>query len=502
MSKRLNLGLLGLAGAASLALVATAFAAEPTVTPLQVTGVPMEVATEGLTVAEMAVHSAELSRWLSQERPAGVIDSSARVQLTPEQINSIEFPVQVDGEPLQVGLVVPMTSRVSVQGLGTTGRGKAIEQVQGGTLVPTLDGGYIWSVAITSESAGGIRVHVENVNLPAGAELYFYSQNDEAYGPFTGTGPDGTREFWTPSVFGSEGVLQLRVNGDVDVNELQNLTLKVTEVGHIGRGVFGLPEEAGSNIASFCPTNASCVVNNDCINQPIVTPNESAVAKMIWVSGGFIFTCTGGLIADNVGTSQIPYFLTANHCLSKANTNLEAFFQYKTPCNTTTNCTGTWDDAPAGSFAGKTVGVTVKKTNRRGDYSLLQLNQNPPAGSVFLGWNSVAVSGSNNTLLYRISHPSGAPQAYSDQTVSTTAPTCQGWPRGERIYSRGVTGATEGGSSGSPVVNASSQIVGQLSGSCGTNNSNVCDNVNNATVDGAFAFYFASVKPFLCVGCP
>jgi hypothetical protein len=39
--------------------------------------------------------------------------------------------------------------------------------------------------------------------------------------------------------------------------------------------------------------------------------------------------------------------------------------------------------------------------------------------------------------------------------------------------------------------------VGQLSGSCGFNTGDPCDDVNNATVDGAFAYYYASVQPFL-----
>jgi hypothetical protein len=81
--------------------------------------------------------------------------------------------------------------------------------------------------------------------------------------------------------------------------------------------------------------------------------------------------------------------------------------------------------------------------------------------------------------------------------VSTSAPTCTGWPRGERIYSRLTLGATDGGSSGSPVVNSSDQVVGQLSGGCGTNVNDPCDAVNNATVDGAFAFYWSSVQPIL-----
>jgi hypothetical protein len=47
------------------------------------------------------------------------------------------------------------------------------------------------------------------------------------------------------------------------------------------------------------------------------------------------------------------------------------------------------------------------------------------------------------------------------------------------------------------VVNASDQVVGQLSGACGTNVNDPCDSASNATVDGALAFYFATVKPFI-----
>ena len=88
-------------------------------------------------------------------------------------------------------------------------------------------------------------------------------------------------------------------------------------------------------------------------------------------------------------------------------------------------------------------------------------------------------------------------EAYSEHEVDLNAPTCLSWPRGERIYSRDIFGATEGGSSGSPVLNAQAEVVGQLSGACGTNVYDECDAVNNATVDGAFAHYYAKVQPFL-----
>jgi V8-like Glu-specific endopeptidase len=217
---------------------------------------------------------------------------------------------------------------------------------------------------------------------------------------------------------------------------------------------------------------------------------------MQWVAGAYIYTCTGGLIADSDTTTQIPYFLTANHCLSSNRTaqSLETYFQFSIPCGST-SCPGQTN--PGGI---QRLGATVKASGTAGDYTLLQLSQAPPTGSVFLGWNNTPIASTNNAALYRISHPAWAPQAYSAHHVDTTAVTCTGWPRGERIYSRDDAGATEGGSSGSPVVNSASQIVGQLSGACGYNTADPCDKTSNATVDGAFAYYYASVAPFLAAG--
>jgi len=254
-------------------------------------------------------------------------------------------------------------------------------------------------------------------------------------------------------------------------------------------------------ISSFCQFNASCIQNNGCTSDPAVNNAELAVAKLLWVQGCCIYTCSGGLIADSDAGTQIPYFMTANHCRSSSSSNMEAFFQYQVSCGTST-CTGTYTDPPTNLIAGKTVGATIKATGgiSSGDFSLFQLNENPPAGSVFLGWTNSPIAFTNGAALHRVSHPSGAPQAYSNANVNTSASTCTGWNRGPLIYSTGNVGATEGGSSGSPVVNSSGQFVGQLTGSCGTNLNNVCDHASNRTVDGAFAHYYNSVAPFLVGG--
>ena len=79
-------------------------------------------------------------------------------------------------------------------------------------------------------------------------------------------------------------------------------------------------------------------------------------------------------------------------------------------------------------------------------------------------------------------------------------PPCGTLPRGRYHYSKDNLGATEGGSSGSAVVNGSGQVVGQLYGACGFNLNNVCDANANATVDGAFASTYPNVSAFLSPG--
>jgi hypothetical protein len=222
---------------------------------------------------------------------------------------------------------------------------------------------------------------------------------------------------------------------------------------------------------------------------------EDAVALMLFQSGAYLYICSGGLLADTDPGSQIPYFLTANHCISKGREadSLQTFFQF------TTNCGGSCPDPRLAGVPG-TMGASIVAKNRTSDYTLLQLAEPAPGGSVFLGWNSTPVAFSQGTDLYRISHPGGAPQAYSEHSVDVNRGTCSSWPRGGWIYSVDQYGATEGGSSGSPVLNSSGQVVGQLSGACGFNVNDPCDSASNATVDGAFANYYADVAQFLDPG--
>ncbi|HET9481054.1 MAG TPA: trypsin-like peptidase domain-containing protein [Candidatus Polarisedimenticolia bacterium] len=444
-----------------------------------------EEARGGVTPEEYRAGQYGLHTWLTEQTPPGASHLSIRVRLTPEERQDLEISAANRSLPLKIGVAKPVSPAVIVAGLDQRGISARPTPVSGGLVQATPDGGLVWAVTIGSDDAAAVRVRILGMDLPESADLYFYAANGEAYGPFQGRGPNGDGDFWTPSVRASEGTLVLRHFGPATAEQLRRMHFVISEVGHVGRPPVKTEQ------VTICG-NANCIEDATCNTTPsFMTAVKNAVAKMEWISGAFIYTCTGGLLADTDSGSQIPLFLTANHCLSRNRDaqNVEFFWKYAT-----STCGGA---CPNDSGFARTVGSSVLATGADGDFTLLQLSQTPPSGSVFLGWTSTAVANSNGTNLYRISHPNFGAQVYSQHQVDTSAPTCQGWPRGESIYSRDIFGATDGGSSGSPVVNGSAQVVGQLSGGCGFNVGDVCDAEANATVDGALAFYFATVEPYL-----
>ena len=362
----------------------------------------------------------------------------------------------------------------------------------------TGDGGFVWTAAVRSPGATAMRLRLSGVDLPRGAELFAYNLAGQAFGPYTGRGPAGDGVLYTHTVFGEQILLQLRVPAGAGLPKL-----RVVEAGVMGAR-FLAPRygpDGGGDLGSLlkasnlCADNADCVVNAACQSSAVVSGAKDAIATILFPSGGGYYICTGGLIADSNSSSVIPYFLTAHHCISSSGeaAGVETYFDYQTTCSNP-NCTEPYNNT------GETVGSTIKATGSSGDYSLLQLSSAPttPDGvATYLGWTTTPVYNVANTALYRISHPSGAPQAYTEHRVNTDRVTCRTLPRGDFIYSTDVVGATEGGSSGSPVVNSGGQIVGQLYGACGYNVNDVCDSGSNSTVDGAFANYFGAVSPFL-----
>ncbi len=444
-----------------------------------------EPAIGGLTSEEYWDQQQQLHEWLMSELPDGTLDAPIRVPLTRQDRHAISNDNTPFPRPMRVGIVKRVGRTVKLWRGGPIT--KASARLAYGVIRATDDGGFAWAVAFESDSASALRVHLSDVSLPDTADIYFFTVNGQAHGPYR-----GQDAFWSNSVMGSEGILLIRQFGPPAAGT-RTMSISVSSVGNIGEQFTATAQN------ELCSYNADCVENAiGPNNRPYRQPAPdlmSATAYIEWVQGPWIYSCSGGLLADNEPNSQIPYFLTANHCIksNKTAASLELFWNYTTSNTSNGSC-----DGPGTPM---TMGGTVKATSVQGDFTLLELDQTPPDGSVFMGWSNAEIATTSGVELHRVHHPRGAPQSYTKHVTDKDFLTCGGLPIPQFIYSMDTFGTTEGGSSGSLVANEFGEVVGQLYGGCGSNLADACDFESWRTVDGAFAFYYDKVAPFLNATC-
>ncbi len=338
---------------ALLLTVSTASAQRPT------KRVGPEVAVGGITRAERAAQQNALRAQLKAQMPATAMDTPIRIELTPQDRANLAAPAE-SGKPLRIGVVkaiLPGVEKASGQAFRRPFVSPSSEEVGHptlGVIKEMEDGNLVWAVTVTSPEAEAIRVHFKNFSLPPGAEMHFFSLDGATDGPYARKGRNANGDFWTRSISSDTGVIQLRYNKASQ----QRISFVISEVAHIHNRRHLQQEQGG--VASHdtwpCADNAPCLVDANCVSGTPADPAKDAVAKMEWIQGPWVFTCSGGLLADTDPTTQIPYFLTANHCFDASIANLETWFNY-----TTDSCNGNCPHniRTGGAAPSDTVGITV-----------------------------------------------------------------------------------------------------------------------------------------------
>jgi hypothetical protein len=123
-----------------------------------------------------------------------------------------------------------------------------------------------------------------------------------------------------------------------------------------------------------------------------------ATARMEYIRSGGLFTCTGTLLNDT-GNSGTPYFWGAAHCINTqdvANTLETFWFEEASRCGDNTSV----DFSNIHRVGG---GAQLLHARRATDTLLLRLNNFPPAGAFFSGWDSRRFL---NGAMLTIHHPS------------------------------------------------------------------------------------------------
>ena len=381
--------------------------------------------------------------------------------------------------PYKSGFVLPLSSSVTVSNRPASST--ALSSAAAVRSQKVASGRTVFTFAVQSIGALRTRLHLEAVHLPADVRLWIYGRGEREiqFGSEL-LGPSG--DIWTPSVSGDLAVLEVEA-GDAQ------FSFSCSQVAHI---VQREPAESklGAQVTASCITDSTCISTSTFSS---IDALHGAVAHLEFVSNGSTFICSGGLLNDKDDTGFIPYMLTANHCFSNQTvaSTLEAFWSYQT-----SSCYGAF---PNLSQLPRSNGSTLLATSSESDFTFVRLN-GVPGNRWYLGWNANASSVGAGTTLYRVSHPAPDgvlfPQAYSATVINTLRPSCSGRSRPSYLYSDGLTGGVFGGSSGSPVVLANGQVVGQLFGTCGPAPDEGCDS-RNGIVDGAFASTYPLISNYL-----
>ena len=306
------------------------------------------------------------------------------------------------------------------------------------------DGGYLWTMSFRALNAVAIRLRISHFRPPAGAELIIHVPGPTQYsiGPFTDEQAGMSDTFWTPTLYGEEAYLEYYIPAGIN-HESPQVQIEVDALLNQYRDlIYGLDKEVG------CHLDVSCY--------PAWQDEADAVGHLSYIHEGAGYTCTGSLY-NRVPEDYTPLLATAWHC-DIYNSNINSlvvtwFYQ-------TTSCDGS---VPSFSTLPQTIGIVNLADDNASDYRLIGLDWDVPGGLYYLGWDANEFA--NGSAATCIHHPDGSHKRITiGEKISNTG-TCVcsdcykiSWPQGQ--------GVTEGGSSGSPIMDSNQRARGALSG-CG-----------------------------------
>jgi lysyl endopeptidase len=311
-----------------------------------------------------------------------------------------------------------------------------------------------WRLRFFSEGAHNLSLHLENLRLPPGAELWLRAEGGgDVQGPFTQ--PDDT-SLWLPLVRADRALLEVRM--PLALQSAFGLT--VSDVFHGFRAFMptsgAMSKGAIGDSEGSCHNDVACPIANGWRDQIRSTVLISIVTtNLLLVSTQSL--CSGVLV-NNTQQDERPLILTANHCGVDGSSvkNTTVYF------NVQKNICGGSADGPVNM---NIMGKSALSSNATSDYSLFELQSKPPKSFdvYYAGVDARDVAPQSGSGIH---HPGGDDKKisfYSTPGVKRSASIAgsgnvNAW---EIVWSNA---ATEQGSSGSGLWNQDRRVVGVLSG--------------------------------------
>lgn len=428
-----------------------------------------------------------------KSRSAAVAPTAAVVALGELDVEKTDASASAFVGPRQVGVARDVAATQSDAAMQSRWQWK-----------DTPTGGGVAAISFRAEGAYGVRLGVLVKQLPGSARVRVYTQASpgkvfEISGQeilqliernqAAGDHSEAARTWWTPDTGDGEATLEVELPRGVAANALN---ISVPRLSHIFANLsvptaqeFQAQQQSTKSIgdSDACNLDATCYADG--------ASERNAVARMVFVKDAKAYLCTGTLLNDGGSTGK-PYFLSANHCISDqtvASTLQTDWFFRSSSCNS---------GALQSPSSKKVGGAKLLYASADSDTSFLLLNDTPPAGAVFAGWDASTVAAGASII--GLHHPSGdlLKLSYgavvgqsSCATTSGTSFSCSG-SSGNYYRVNWSQGTTEGGSSGSALFRGG-KVVGTLYGG-----SAVCTNKSSADFYGRFdVAYNAALKNWL-----
>lgn len=330
------------------------------------------------------------------------------------------------------------------------------------------NGDLVWRLGIKTEGAEHTFPIFSKYDIPEGAEMFVYTPDmDLVLGSFNIENTEENGGFYTQALPGDEFIIEYYEPAEVAGQG----TLEISQVAHGYKGFLDFRSKKQDKILDN--SSGSCQINVACYGSEYDAIKRS-VLLMYMVYGNSGYMCSGALI-NNTRRDGTNYFLTAYHCISDFSSLTSVRFTFYFNAQTT-YCSGTSGNSGHSLTGATKVAGNAKSSSNGSDFLLLKLNSTIPNSYMpyYAGWNRNTTT-SAVSVGSCIHHPGGDWKKISIPS-SVSAISTSGWTNFWYVKWRTGSnnkGCVEGGSSGSPLFNASQQIIGQLQGGYSD-----CDYVN------------------------
>jgi lysyl endopeptidase len=315
-----------------------------------------------------------------------------------------------------------------------------------------------WLIGLECPGALSMSIRFDEFVVPKGGQVFIWSADRREFlGAFNHKNMKPSGVLACGMIHGDKIVVEYTCPSHL----FDQTDLTIGEVVHVYRpfASSAYVQDAVDALRGPFGSSGSCNVGINCPEAADWQIEKRSVAIIVEGGSGI---CTGALV-NNTANDGTPYFLTANHCTSGANTaNWVFYFNHEA-----TSCTS--NNGPSTNLIS---GADLLANRAGSDFALLLLNDTPPANYnvQYAGWDATDSESAVSSAVC-IHHPGGNVKKFSqedDAPYHDVSGGAQVW-----WIDDWEIGVTEPGSSGSPLFNQDHRIIGQLFGGASACNGSV-----------------------------